>query len=129
MGRVVCGVRRSFILGVAVAGSRKFFIIFAAIAIGSFLVVQTHSQDEGSSAVREQYVKSEYRIPMRDGKRLFTGGYAPRDKSRSYPFLMRRTPYSVAPYGGDQYRRALGPSEEFQKSGYIFVYQDVRGRY
>jgi uncharacterized protein len=112
-----------------VAGSRKFFIIFTAIALGSFLAVQTHSQNEGSSAVREQYVKSEYRIRMRDGRHLFTAVYAPKDRSRSYPFLMTRTPYSVAPYGPDQYRRALGPSEEFEKSGYIFVYQDVRGRY
>ncbi len=66
---------------------------------------------------------------MRDGKRLFTAVYAPKDTSRTYPFLMTRTPYSVSPYGADRYRRALGPSDEFEKSGYIFVYQDVRGRY
>ena len=66
---------------------------------------------------------------MRDGKRLFTAVYAPREGSHSYPFLLTRTPYSVAPYGTDEYPRSLGPSEEFQKSGYIFVYQDVRGRY
>ncbi len=46
-----------------------------------------------------------------------------------YPFLMDRTPYSVAPYGEDQYPKQLGPSDEFEKSGYIFVYQDVRGRW
>jgi len=79
--------------------------------------------------VREHYSKHEYRIPMRDGKRLFTVVYAPKDASHSYPFLMTRTPYSVAPYGPDAYRRALGPSDEFQRAGYIFVYQDVRGRY
>jgi len=79
--------------------------------------------------VREHYSKHEYRIAMRDGKHLFTVVYVPKDTSRSYPFLMTRTPYSVAPYGPDEYRRALGPSDEFQKTGYIFVYQDVRGRY
>ncbi len=42
---------------------------------------------------------------------------------------MDRTPYSVAPYGEDQYPAHLGPSDEFEKSGYIFVYQDVRGRW
>jgi putative CocE/NonD family hydrolase len=115
--------------GDRVAASRKFLIIFVGIATGSFLAVQTRSQIEGASGIREEYVKSEYRIPMRDGKRLFTAVYAPRDRSRSYPFLMTRTPYSVAPYGASEYRRSLGPSEEFQKSGYIFVYQDVRGRY
>ncbi len=66
---------------------------------------------------------------MRDGVRLFTIVYSPKDTSQSYPFLINRTPYSVAPYGADEYPRRLGPSEEFEKSGYIFVDQDVRGRY
>jgi uncharacterized protein len=66
---------------------------------------------------------------MRDGVRLFTSVYAPKDNSRTYPFLIVRTPYSVAPYGVDQYRKHLGPSPEFAKSGYIFVNQDARGRY
>lgn len=100
-----------------------------AVAVASFLIFHVHSQGEQSAAVREQYSKFEYRIPMRDGKRLFTSVYVPKDKSRTYPFLMTRTPYSVAPYGLDQYRRSLGPSDEFQKAGYIFAYQDVRGRY
>lgn len=79
--------------------------------------------------VRANYTKQEFRIPMRDGKHLFTAVYVPRDTSKQYPFLMTRTPYSVAPYGPDQYRRALGPSLDFDKAGYIFVFQDVRGRY
>jgi hypothetical protein len=79
--------------------------------------------------VREHYTKYEYRIPMRDGVRLFTAVYVPKDLSVTYPFLVDRTPYSVGPYGEDQYRKALGPSEAFERAGYIFVYQDVRGRY
>src|SRR5258708_23105216 len=80
--------------------------------------------------VRPHYTKYEFRIPMRDGKRLFTSVYVPKDASGGpYPFLMDRTPYSVAPYGEDQYPKHLGPSEEFEKAGYIFVYQDVRGRW
>jgi uncharacterized protein len=79
--------------------------------------------------VKEHYTKYEYRIPMRDGVHLFTSVYVPKDTSRSYPFLIERTPYSVAPYGVDQYRTHLGPSPDFDKSGYIFVFQDVRGRY
>jgi predicted acyl esterase len=79
---------------------------------------------------RAHYTKYEFRIPMRDGKRLFTSVYVPKDTATGpYPFLMDRTPYSVAPYGEDQYPKHLGPSEEFEKSGYIFVYQDVRGRW
>ena len=79
--------------------------------------------------VKAHYTKHEYRIPMRDGARLFTAVYVPKDASQSYPFMMDRTPYSVGPYGEDQYPSHLGPSDEFEKSGYIFVYQDVRGRY
>jgi len=86
------------------------------------------------SFVKSHYTKYEYRIPMRDGKRLFTSVYAPKQSAfpgdgGPYPFLMDRTPYSVAPYGEDQYPEHLGPSDEFEKGGYIFVYQDVRGRW
>ena len=79
--------------------------------------------------VKEHYTKYEYRIPMRDGTHLFTSVYVPKDTSRSYPFLINRTPYSVGPYGVDQYGTQLGPSPDFDKAGYIFVFQDVRGRY
>ena len=79
--------------------------------------------------VRANYTKFEYQIPMRDGKKLFTSIYAPKDAFKPYPFLMVRTPYSVSPYGVDQYRKRLGPSEKFEEAGYIFVFQDVRGRY
>jgi putative CocE/NonD family hydrolase len=78
---------------------------------------------------RSHYTKYEYRIPMRDGVRLFTSVYVPKDRSQTYPILMQRTPYSVAPYGIDNYRNTLGPSELFAKEGFIVVYQDVRGRY
>jgi putative CocE/NonD family hydrolase len=84
--------------------------------------------------VRAHYTKYEYRIPMRDGVRLFTAVYVPKKSAfpgdpGPYPFLMNRTPYSVAPYGEDRYPARLGPSDEFEKSGYIFVNQDVRGRF
>ncbi len=79
--------------------------------------------------LKEHYTKYEYKVPMRDGKSLFTAIYAPKDQSKTYPFLMVRTPYSVAPYGVDEYREKLGPAPAFDKAGYIFVFQDVRGRY
>ena len=66
---------------------------------------------------------------MRDGVRLYTSVYSPKDQAKTYPFLLERTPYSCAPYGIDRYKGRLGPTAEFEKSGYIFVYQDVRGRY
>ena len=78
---------------------------------------------------RAHYTKYDYRIPMRDGIKLFTSVYVPKDDSQTYPILMQRTPYSVAPYGIDNYPTRLGPSDLFTKEGFIFVYQDVRGRY
>jgi putative CocE/NonD family hydrolase len=64
---------------------------------------------------------------MRDGATLFTALYVPRDRSKKYPILMTRTPYSVGPYGPDEMRERLGPSDLFQRAGYVFAYQDVRG--
>jgi putative CocE/NonD family hydrolase len=84
---------------------------------------------QGLEYVKANYTKYEYRIPMRDGKKLFTAVYVPKDQSKPYPILLTRTPYSVRPYGVDQYKSDLGPSPLFGKSGYIFAYQDVRGRW
>ena len=111
---------------------RFFFavLIVLAFALPLLRAQQAAPQASAEEYVRAHYTKYEFRIPMRDGKRLFTSVYAPKDAAAGpYPFLINRTPYSVAPYGEDQYPAHLGPSEEFEKSGYIFVYQDVRGRW
>jgi putative CocE/NonD family hydrolase len=93
----------------------------------SFLPGLAHGQ--GVAEVKAHYTKYEYRIPMRDGKRLFTAVYVPKDQSQTYPLLLMRTPYSVRPYGADAYPTNLLPSPLFARAGYIFVYQDVRGRW
>lgn len=79
--------------------------------------------------IKALYTKYEFRIPMRDGKKLFTAVYVPKDDAQKYPILLNRTPYSCRPYGVDQYRVHLGPSPLFTKALYIVVYQDVRGRW
>jgi putative CocE/NonD family hydrolase len=87
---------------------------------------------ERVAAVRENYTKFEYRVPMRDGVKLFTSVYVPKDvftDGKTYPIMLTRTPYNVAPYGIDQYRPGLGPSELFEREKFIFAYQDVRGRF
>lgn len=81
------------------------------------------------SYIRLHYTKQEHMVPMRDGKQLFTSIYLPRDTTRTYPILMKRTPYAVSPYGLDKFPASLGPSDHFVKAGYIFVNQDVRGRF
>ncbi len=85
--------------------------------------------DERADYIRENYTKYEARIPMRDEVKLFTAIYAPNDTSKKYPILLLRTPYSISPYGPDRYRGQISPHEEFEKEGFIFVYQDVRGRF
>jgi hypothetical protein len=79
--------------------------------------------------VKEKYDKHEFLIEMRDGVKLFTAVYTPKDKSKNYPIILNRTPYSVAPYGEDNFIPYLGASDEFVDEGFIFVLQDVRGRY
>lgn len=78
--------------------------------------------------VEQTYTKIERMIPMRDGIKLFTSIYIPNDSSTGYPFLIMRTPYSVAPYGENKMRKKLGPNVLFAGEKYIYVYQDVRGR-
>ena len=89
----------------------------------------TAPADKRAEYIRSHYAKYEYQIPMRDGVKLFTSVYIPYDKSQKMPMLMQRTPYRVAPYGADKYKTKLGPSEIFEKEGFIFVFQDVRGKY
>ena len=91
-----------------------------------------HSQGDPALAarIRQNYRKIEAKIAVRDGVKLFTSIYVPRDTTRRYPVLMSRTPYSVAPYGDTLFKAALGPSgnPKWVDDGYIFVYQDARGR-
>jgi putative CocE/NonD family hydrolase len=83
-----------------------------------------------SQYIRQHYKKYEYQIPMRDGIRLFTAVYVPKDTHRKYPIIMTRTPYSVAPYGPDKYINEPGKQRtRYFHEGYIVIYQDVRGRY
>jgi putative CocE/NonD family hydrolase len=120
-------------LGLAVAAVG----VAAGLAVGGGLVAAPHDPNKpkkpfeaDAAYVREHYTKYEYRVPMRDGVRLFTSVYAPKDDSAPYPLLMRRTPYSVKPYGVDNYPDS--PPLElkyYANERFIFVFQDVRGRY
>lgn len=114
----------------------KGFLIAALIywvSFATYSIAQTPSTtiDERAEFIRANYNKSEVRIRMRDGVELFTSIYEPNDADpgRQYPILLSRTPYNVGPYGLSQYKTRLGPSPEFEKNRYVFVFQDVRGRY
>jgi len=79
--------------------------------------------------VRDNYTKKEVTITMRDGIKLHTTIYTPKDTSRTYPIVMKRTPYSCRPYGAEEFPKRIGPNKYMMKEGYIVVYQDVRGRW
>ncbi|MBN1478767.1 CocE/NonD family hydrolase [candidate division KSB1 bacterium] len=98
-------------------------------SISLLLFTARLAADDRADYIRSNYAKYEYRIPMRDDVTLFTSVYLPYDQSNKHPILLFRTPYSVRPYGVDKYPETLGPTEEFEKAHYIFVFQDVRGCY
>jgi len=86
------------------------------------------AQEDRAGFVKANYTKAEYKIEMRDGIRLHTTVYSPKDQSKTYPLIMNRTPYSCRPYGLEMSQR-IGPSAYLEREGYIFVKQDVRGRW
>src|SRR5713226_9617752 len=108
---------------------RKFCQIALLLFVFAASLKAQNKPEAPEYDVKEHYTKYEYLIPMRDGVHLFTAVYVPKDASHSYPFLLNRTPNSVGPYGVDHYPKRLGPSPDFAKAGYIFVDQDVRGRW
>jgi uncharacterized protein len=103
-----------------------FSLLFSICSIVTFS--QGTAQD--SAWIRENYIKLETYIPMRDGVKLFTSIYMPKDGTQRHPILMTRTPYSCAPYGADKWRNFYaGYLRYYLREGYIMVTQDVRGRW
>ena len=98
-----------------------------AVSVG--LLSPLFAQQTDSAYVRENYTKIERYIKVRDGVKLFTSIYIPKDNTKKYPFLINRTPYTCAPYGKDKYKTSLGNFPAEMREGFIFVYQDVRGRW
>ena len=102
-------------------------ISFAAVLLISFSAA---AQKIDEKWFKENYTKREINIPMRDGVKLFTAFYIPNDTTETHPFLITRTPYSCSPYGEDKYANIWsGYQSAYVKENYIFVEQDVRGRY
>ena len=108
---------------------------FFLVAVLSVILIGCRStdvpDDEAGFDVEAQYDKQEVTIPMRDGVKLFATVYVPKDTTQAYPFLIKKSPYSSGPYEAGVYRNHIGPTgtPRFAEEGYIFVYQDVRGRF
>ena len=106
--------------------------MYKLVSTALFLVISfcAAAQEINEKYFKENYTKKEIYIPMRDGVKLFTSFYIPKDSSEKHPFLLTRTPYSCAPYGDKYYdARWYGYEKAYIKENYIFVTQDVRGRY
>jgi len=104
---------------------KYLFISFIYLLCYQLLI----AQDVNEEYIKANYDKIEQYIPMRDGTKLFTSIYVPKDQSQKYPILLNRTPYTVAPYGKDKYKSSLGNFPKMATEKYIFVYQDVRGKW
>lgn len=112
--------------------------IACRVALGLACTLALHAQrnepseeqraEDRRNFIKANYTKHEFLIPMRDGARLFTSVYMPKAATEPHPFLITRTPYTVSPYGIDNYRNRLAPADDYMKEGFIFVYQDVRGK-
>ncbi|QED37459.1 CocE/NonD family hydrolase [Antarcticibacterium arcticum] len=107
----------------------KFSRSLHVALISLFLSFPLFSQTTEDYKVKDNYSKQEVYITMRDGVKLHTTIYTPRDTSKKYPIIMQRTPYSSRPYGKDQFRSSIGPNNYLMQEGNIIVYQDVRGRW
>ncbi len=109
-------------------GALVMVLLAASVARGE-LAASDEPFAADQAYIREHYTKYEYRIPMRDGVKLFTAVYVPKDDSRTYPILLTRTPYGLRPYGEGNFPESpRGPLKYYAKERFIFAYQDVRGR-
>lgn len=102
--------------------------MFSVLAALPYYACAQGKVNEDSLYIVRNYDKREVMVKMRDGVELFTTIYSPKSNAREFPILLFRTPYSVRPYG-ENYKKKLGPSMAYTKEKFIFVYQDVRGRF
>jgi putative CocE/NonD family hydrolase len=114
----------------------KFTIrhLFALIFLSTLIISCRKTPKVADAEISETYVEDHYTkkevdIVMRDGIKLHTTIYSPKDTSKEYPIIMQRTPYSSQPYGAGKYKEKIAPNIHMMQDGYIVVYQDVRGRW
>ena len=106
----------------------KLLNLLLLLFISGISFAQTNTLD--SAWIRDNYYKIERMVPMRDGIKLFTAIYIPKDSTEKHPILMRRTPYSSAPYGEQNFPDFWNSYQRlYFRENYIIVVQDVRGKF
>ena len=124
---VVLGVNQNFFKMKRIFRPIVLMLVLALAFTSCKKTVKKEVQLE-DTYVADNYNKQEVDIGMRDGVKLHTTIYSPKDISKEYPILMQRTPYSSRPYGEGNFRKQIGPNNHLMKEGNIIVYQDVRGK-
>ena len=104
------------------------FILFISFLCAINLTTQAQNIQEDST-LEKIYTKREVMIPMRDGIKLYTAIYEPKNNDKHHPILMHRSPYSCEPYG-EEFDKSLNTHlSTYVQKNYIIIYQDIRGRY
>jgi len=105
-------------------------LLFSLLFSAGCFIAYSQGTNQDSIWIRDNYYKTEQRIPMRDGIKLFTTAYVPKDTTEQHPILLTRTPYSCAPYGSEKWKNFYTSYLRYYlREGYIVVTQDVRGRW
>ncbi len=111
---------------------KNLFIISIYLFVHTIFLTTTDAQTKEIDSLyfATNYTKQEVRITMRDSIKLFTAIYSPKDKTEQHPIIIWRTPYSIDPYGKNNFSAGrLKTFSHFVKGNYILVFQDVRGKF
>src|SRR3984893_1766909 len=105
--------------------------ISSAVILSTFILARAACGQEGEEKGKDWsllFDKTEAMIAARDGVKLHTEIYAPKDAKEALPIVLERTPYGT---NDDEkgFSRKLGRYVEMIPDDYIFVFQDIRGRY
>ena len=95
------------------------------LALGLVFLVPAQRPSQSQDKPGAEFDVQEVMIPMRDGIKLHTLIFIPKKLSGPLPIIMSRTPYGIAGSAG----RLQGSYRELADEGYIFVFQDIRGKY
>jgi len=104
---------------------RRIYAVVALLCIGAFGAIGQIAAQPTLSAL---FDKREVMIAMRDGVKLHTEIYTPRDAKQALPIFLERTPYGISAIDKG-YSPKLYNYEHMFADGYVFVFQDIRGRY
>src|SRR5579863_4161068 len=108
---------------------RHAMVLFlCAVVPAAFHARPSRGQSAPEPDYSQIFTKQDVMIPMRDGVKLHTEIYTPKQSGEPLPFIFERTPYGL--HDDEKgYTSKFGIYQEMIPEGFIFVFQDIRGRY